>query len=250
MTPSINSKRILIVDDETNIRLVLRTALKSVGYTIEEADNGREALLAIDRKAPDLMILDLSMPELDGMGVLRELKNVHPSHKPRVIVLTAYGSIPTAVAATRLGALDFLEKPVSPDEVRESVEAALNEPLPEASAPVDASAGGYAGVLDRARKNLRLAQYTDAETLLMKAADLALKDAAYFNLLGVLYEARRQWRLAKKFYGKALKENADYEPARSNLRRVYELIRLGRATTAVQLGDEPDILYAAMPDKK
>ena len=249
MIPSINSKRILIVDDETNIRLVLRAALKSEGYAIEEAVNGRDALACIDRRTPDLMILDLSMPELDGMGVLRELKTVHPSHKPRTIVLTAYGSIPTAVAATRLGALDFLEKPVSPDEVREAVEAALNEQLPETVDSNHPPADGYAGVLDRVRKNLRLAQYTDAETLLMKAADLALKDAAYFNLLGVLYEARRQWRLAKKFYGKSLKEDRDYAPAQHNLRRIYELTQFGSTTTGVQLGDEPDILFAALIKK-
>jgi DNA-binding response OmpR family regulator len=250
MIPSINSKRILIVDDETNIRLVLRAALKSEGYAIEEATNGREALASIDRRTPDLMILDLSMPELDGLGVLRELKTVHPSRKPRTIVLTAYGSIPTAVAATRLGALDFLEKPVSPDEVRESVEAALNETLPETvPASTDSLSGGYAGVLDRVRKNLRLAQYTDAETLLMKAADLSLKDAAYFNLLGVLYEARRQWRLAKKFYGKSLKEDGDYAPAQHNLRRIYELTQFGSTTTGIQLGDEPDILFASLMKK-
>ena len=73
------------------------------------------------------MILDLSMPVLDGVGVLNELKGVRPDRKPRVIVLTAYGSIPVAVKATRLGAMDFLEKPVAPDEVRESVEAVLAE---------------------------------------------------------------------------------------------------------------------------
>jgi len=120
---------ILIVDDETNIRLMLRTALKSEGYVIREARDGREAMEAIDREVPDLMILDLSMPALDGLGVLKELRGMRDERKPRIIVLTAYGSIPTAVKATRLGAVDFLEKPVSPDEVREAVAAALLEPV-------------------------------------------------------------------------------------------------------------------------
>jgi DNA-binding response OmpR family regulator len=246
--------RILIVDDETNIRLMLRTALRFHGYEIEEAVDGRGAMTAIERKAPDVMILDLSMPALDGMGVLTELKGLRPDKKPRVIVLTAYGSISAAVKATRLGAVDFLEKPVSPDEVREAVDAALAEPVP---APADVAiheaalglpAGGYAGVLDRVRKSLRLSKYADAETLLMKAADLAHRDAAYFNLLGVLYESRREWRLARKFYGKAIDVGGEYEPARKNLRRLQELKQFGKSQEPVALGDEPDVWYARLPD--
>src|ERR1022692_1439797 len=114
---------VLIVDDEANIRLMLRTALSTEGYRIVEAADGREALKVIDREMPDVMVLDLSMPILDGLGVLKALKGMRPEKKPRVIVLTAYGSISTAVKATRLGAMDFLEKPVSPPEVRESIEA-------------------------------------------------------------------------------------------------------------------------------
>ena len=243
---------ILIADDETNIRLMLRTALSSVGYEVTEATDGRQAMDAIARRTPDLMILDLSMPYLDGMGVLNELKALRPDRKPRVLVLTAYGSIPTAVKAVRLGAMDFLEKPVVPTEVREAVEAMLAEPLPRphsdgAVDDNDPLAGGYAGVLNRVRRSLRLAQYADAETLLMKAADLSHKDAAYFNLLGVLYESQRQWRLAKKFYNKALGVDKQYEPAVKNLRRVYELSSRGYASEPVTLGDEGDEWYARLP---
>jgi DNA-binding response OmpR family regulator len=245
-----NLQTVLLVDDETNIRLMLRTTLQSVGYTILEASNGREALDIIDKRHPDVMVLDLSMPQLDGMGVLTELKNVRPDKKPRIVILTAYGSISAAVRAIRLGAIDFLEKPISPDEVRESVEAAFAEPIvmPGASLQEDPLAGGYAGVLDRVRKSLRLAKYTDAETLLMKAADLAHKDAAYFNLLGVLYESQRQWRLAKKFYGKAIGADKRYEPAQKNLRRIYELTQFGSSREPVTLGDESDVYMAKLPN--
>ena len=155
---------VLIVDDETNIRLMLRTTLETAGYRVQQAVDGREALKAIERETPDVMILDLSMPVLDGMGVLQELKNVRPEKKPRVIVLTAYGSIATAVKATRLGAMDFLEKPISPDEVRESVDGVLAEPLPrpQLSDSDDPLSGGYAGVLNRVRKAMRLTNYADA----------------------------------------------------------------------------------------
>src|SRR5438105_1279783 len=100
-----NGKHILIADDEKNIRFMLGTALRSVGYRISEATNGREALASLEMEVPDVMILDLSMPQVDGMGVLQELKDLDLHRRPRVIVLTAFGSIPVAVKATRLGAM-------------------------------------------------------------------------------------------------------------------------------------------------
>ena len=241
---------ILIVDDETNIRLMLRTTLRTEGYAIREAADGRAALKVVHQEVPDLMLLDLSMPQMDGIGVLQELKNLTPSQKPRIIVLTAHGSIPMAVKATRLGAIDFLEKPILPVEVREAVDAALAAPQQPVTsvAQHDASAldGGYAKVLDRVRKALRLAHYTDAETLLMTAADLAQHDPSYFNLLGVLYETQQQWQLARKFYGKAIHLDKSYPPAQQNMRRLYELHHWGRSTQPVTLGDETDVLLAQL----
>src|SRR5271170_7823384 len=118
---------ILVTDDESGIRLMLRTALESEGYQVREASNGREALEAISREAPDLMVLDLNMPVLDGMAVLEQMKSIAGA-KPRVIILTAYGSITAAVKATRLGAVDFLEKPITPSDLREAVRGVLEEP--------------------------------------------------------------------------------------------------------------------------
>lgn len=243
------SGHILIVDDEPNIRLMLRTALTTEGYSIEEATNGLQGVAAVSLRKPDLMILDLSMPGMDGFGVLTAMQGLRPSQRPKIIVLTAYGSIPAAVKATRLGALDFLEKPISPVELRDAVEHAIALPATDTSEnnANDPLEGGYEGVLNRVRKSLRLANYADAETLLMKAADLAHRDAAYFNLLGVLYETQRKWRLAKKFYGKAIANDKRYEPAQQNMQRLYELERSGKSAEAVTLGDEPDIWFARMP---
>src|SRR5581483_8121038 len=119
---------ILITDDEPNIRMMLRIALESDGYDIDEATDGRQALDAVRRNRPDLVLLDLNMPVLDGMAVLEELKLATSEPMPRVIILTAYGSIPAAVKATRLGAVDFLEKPISPTELRDTVRSVLCEP--------------------------------------------------------------------------------------------------------------------------
>ncbi len=190
---------ILVTDDESGIRLMLRTALESDGYAVSEAANGREALDAIKTHIPDLIVLDLNMPVLDGMAVLEQMKTLATGDAPRVIVLTAYGSIPAAVKATRLGALDFLEKPITPSDLRQAVRSVLDEPeLDSAPEVVVDVPGGYDLVLSRIRKLLRLAEYETAMGLLMKAADRKDQQSAeYFNLLGVLYKAQGKWRLAR-----------------------------------------------------
>lgn len=232
--------RILITDDEPNIRLMLRTALESEGYDIDQAANGQDAMDMITSQPYDLMLLDLNMPVLDGMRVLEQLKDVPGDQKPRVVVLTAYGSIPAAVRATRLGAMDLIEKPIAPEDLRKLVGEALSAPM--TITPDEALEGGYAAVLDRVRRALRLGQYIDAQTLLMKAADLGDKDASYFNLLGVLYETQHEYALARRFYGKAISSNRHYEPAQQNMRRIYELHQFGRSKQPVALGDEMENL--------
>jgi DNA-binding response OmpR family regulator len=236
------SPSILLTDDESNIRLTLRAALEADGYAIAEASNGADALEAIKRETPDLIVLDLNMPQMDGMAVLEHLKSMAAINKPRVIVLTAYGSIAIAVRATRLGAVDFLEKPITPTELRQTVRSVLTEPeLDVAPTAVMNVEGGYEDALSRIRKALRLADYSSAEALLEIAAQRKNQHTAeYFNLLGVLYEAHRRWRLARKCYGKAIAANKQFEPAQANMRRLYELHAYGRSHERVRLGDSGD----------
>jgi DNA-binding NtrC family response regulator len=119
--------RVLVADDEPRIRLALRACLESAGYEVDEAADGLEALEVILRRAPDVMVLDLAMPNLDGMRALQELEPVHGLFKPRVIVLTAWGSMPAALRAIGLGASEFLEKPLVPDALVGAVERVLAE---------------------------------------------------------------------------------------------------------------------------
>ena len=244
--------KILVVDDEASIRLMIRTTLGIADHVVAEAENGSVALDRIEREAFDLVILDLSMPVLDGLGVLQamnarqQLADGSARRWPRVIVLTAYGSIGVAVRATLAGASDFLEKPSTPDELRETVERVLAMPpvTPNVLAmPADVLAGGYEAVLERIREALAAGAWESAESLLMKAADLAMRDAAYFNLLGVLYEARHDLPMASKFYGKAMAaKRGGYSPAEQNLRRLYEFQRFGKSHIDVDLGERPAVL--------
>jgi CheY-like chemotaxis protein len=116
---------ILIADDERRIRLAIRGCLEAEGYTVFEAADGNEALNQVLLHAPDLMILDLAMPNLDGMRTLRELHALHGQLKPRVVMLTAFGSMPVAASAIALGATVFVEKPIIPEALRQLVARVL-----------------------------------------------------------------------------------------------------------------------------
>jgi two-component system nitrogen regulation response regulator NtrX len=116
--------RILVVDDEEPIRKTLRMALEYEGYDVSESSSGQEALALIEREPPDLLFLDIKMPGMDGLEVLSRLAEKPPS--PPVIMVSGHGTIQTAVQATKLGAFDFIEKPLETERVLLAVRNALN----------------------------------------------------------------------------------------------------------------------------
>jgi CheY-like chemotaxis protein len=117
--------RILLADDEPRIRLALRACLEQAGYEVLEAADGLEAMDVVIHTAPDLMILDLAMPNLDGIRAMSQLSGVHGQLKPRIVVLTAFASGPAMLRTLGLGAAAFLEKPVTPETLRLTVSDAL-----------------------------------------------------------------------------------------------------------------------------
>ncbi|MCK5145499.1 sigma-54-dependent Fis family transcriptional regulator [bacterium] len=120
-----NRPYILIVDDEPKIRDILQEILQNEGYVTCMAGNGREALSLFDSESIDLVILDLVMPDMSGMDVLRLLAKRAPSVP--VIIISAHGNIPKAVEATQLGAVEFLEKPVDTKELIACIKEQLAE---------------------------------------------------------------------------------------------------------------------------
>ncbi len=107
--------KILIVDDEKGIREIFSLLLEERGHTVREASSGEEALTIIPLFSPDLLLLDMNLPGISGIDLLERVKREFP--KTSVIIMTAFGSIRSAVEATRLGAYDYLEKPVDNDEL-------------------------------------------------------------------------------------------------------------------------------------
>jgi two-component system nitrogen regulation response regulator NtrX len=115
---------VLIVDDEKSILKSLGGLLSDEGFEVLTAANGYEALKAVDREAPDLVLLDIWMPGIDGLDTLQEIKKENPY--VQVIMITGHGTVETAVKATKLGAFDFIEKPLSIDKVIVAINNALN----------------------------------------------------------------------------------------------------------------------------
>jgi len=140
------ARRILIVDDEENIRRVTRLTLEAAGYEVGEACDGEQGLEAFDDGANwDAVLLDQRMPGMDGLETLRHIKQRQSG--ARVIMSTAYASIELAVDAMKLGATDFVRKPMTPEILRNAVAAALSRQprVPEITKP--AAQGITAGPL-------------------------------------------------------------------------------------------------------
>src|SRR5512146_1828003 len=120
--------KILIVDDEDIARLTLAEILRLEGYEIKSVSNGESAVEALRCEPFDVMVLDLKMAGMSGMDVLRAVVDQLPDLS--VIVLTAYGTIDSAIQALRYRVHDYLLKPVSPEQVLESIEKALSKKQP------------------------------------------------------------------------------------------------------------------------
>src|SRR5262245_46242166 len=121
--PESESKRVLIADDEINIRRVLEAILRREGYDVVTAANGLEALQGMSRNV-HTVITDLKMPGLDGMGLLKKLSVEYPDVP--VVMVTAHGSVENAVEAVKLGAFDYLEKPFEQEQIRQVVAKAIS----------------------------------------------------------------------------------------------------------------------------
>jgi two-component system NtrC family response regulator len=109
------SPRILLVDDDDNLRWVLQTQLEQMGYAVATAADGAGALAAIDREPPSLVLTDLKMPGMSGMELLERIRREYPEIP--VLIVTAFGTIQSAVQAIRSGAYDYLTKPIDYDEL-------------------------------------------------------------------------------------------------------------------------------------
>ncbi|MBX6352079.1 MAG: response regulator [Thermoflavifilum sp.] len=119
------SKQVLIVDDQFGIRVLLQEVLQKEGYTVFQAANGPAALEIAEQQHPDLILLDMKIPGMDGLEILRQLRRREVPSK--VLMMTAYGELDMIQEAMELGALAHFTKPFDIEELRSAVRAHLGE---------------------------------------------------------------------------------------------------------------------------
>ena len=157
--------KILLVDDDPGLLRLLSIRLRAEGYDIEAVDSAQNALATLSRFAPDLVITDLRMDKMDGIGLLKELQSRSPGL--RVVIVTAHGTIPDAVAATQGGAFGFLTKPIDKGELLATVDKAL-----KVSGSVEIDGDWASGIITRnhAMKEIlnqaKMVAATDARVLI------------------------------------------------------------------------------------
>lgn len=206
------ANKILIVDDEKNIRMTVTQALEGMDVETDTAVNGEEALAKLKDGDFSLVLLDLRMPGIDGMQVLEKLSKERPDVK--IIIVTAHGTIDSAVEAMKVGALDFIQKPFTPKEIRELVSKFIQEESTGREKSQD-----YDSCLKLARQCVKDKHLEAAVEHVKKAISLDSARPEAFNFLGALQEIQRDRVEAQKNYRAALSLDSAYKPAQENLSR-------------------------------
>jgi DNA-binding NtrC family response regulator len=170
---------ILVVDDEPGIRELLREILEEEGYEVRLAENGEQARSARLENKPDMVLLDIWMPDIDGLTLLKEWSASGHLTMP-VVMMSGHGTIHTAVEATRLGAFDFLEKPVPYKKLLQTVERALNSRPSRVSTPASLDALGASEPIRLLAQRLRQASGASTTLLLTGEPGAGMEVCARF----------------------------------------------------------------------
>ncbi len=165
MPPAASRGSVLVVDDEPSIRAILRDILEFEGYEVREAGDGTAALSEVESEVPDAVLLDVKMPEMDGLETLQAFRD--RGYEMPVLIVTGHGDRATAVEATRRGAFDFFEKPPNRDRILVSLRNAVESHRlrREAGQPLDELVGS-SSVMRRLRETYERAAPTPATVLI------------------------------------------------------------------------------------
>jgi DNA-binding NtrC family response regulator len=211
-------QKILIVDDEKNILLLMKKVLDELNFSVDTCMEGIKALTLLQKQNIDLLLLDLNLPDIGGMDILKSIG--HMARKPDVIIITAFGNIENAVETMKLGAVDFMQKPFTPDQIRSTVlkvmerrNFALNDTV------------NYDQSIEMAKKLIKDGLYKQASEFAQKAIDFMPSNSEGYNFLGAILEIRGDLKNAIEAYQTACHIDPMYEPARKNLERITTLHR-------------------------
>lgn len=227
-------KRVIVIDDEKNIRMTLEKALSGAGYEVDTAMNGENGIQKLKEKEYPVVLLDMRLPGIDGIEVLKRINSL--DYKTKVIMITGYGNVETAVETMKLGAVDYLRKPFKPGEIKEIVEQVFGRYKLEEN---EQGADNFREYLNLAKAAINERDFEKAIKFLKKATSLNSEKPEPFNLLGIIYELRRNQPEAMKMYRAALALDPTYKPADENLQRASDMSNEGDLDN-VNLGEEEE----------
>ena len=212
-------KRILIVDDEPNVRLNYRITLELEGYEVDETGLSTEALKKMKVDKFDLVILDMRMPRMGGLDLLAAMRGQRIAIP--AIIITAFSDVPNAVRAIQLGASDFLQKPLRPEDLRRVVQEVLarNDRSGKKSEAAD-----FERTAGEARRLMQLGDLVAAKGFVLHAIELNTNSSDSFNLAGELAERTGDIERARKLFEAAIKLDGSDVAAKEGLRRVFQAL--------------------------
>lgn len=212
--------KILIVDDSKNIRITIQHLLENENHEFDIAMNGEEALDKILTNEFDLVFLDIRMPTMDGMEVLREIRK--KGNKTPVVILSAYGTVDNAVEAMKLGVVDFMTKPFTPTEIRELLQSfEKREALTEEDEEPEKELS-LAELEQYVKRLISSEKYEKAMDILKKYLEKYQDSGIIYYYLGLLSESREDFEKALKYYRTALVFNNELVQAEINLSKLLE----------------------------
>jgi DNA-binding response OmpR family regulator len=270
----VKKNRVLVVDDEKNIRLTIAQSLQKLDLEVENAVNGEEALQKIRQDDFQLVLLDLKLPGMDGMEVLRKIRGFNK--RVKILIITAHGTVDNAVEAMKLGAVDFIQKPFTPDEIRGFVAKALartegflkrvrTDRAKAVDEVVENLIAGkqeiprekeqdqqldYAGCIEQAKAAVEAYDFDTAASWAQQAVSLDTSRAEAFNLLGVLLERRGNRLDAQRYYRAAVALDPTYKPAWNNLNRSTQSWPEGQVDLGGGKGTGEKSMRVSVPGKK
>ena len=233
-----DSQTVLVVDDEKNVRLTLRQALEDLGLEVDTPAGGEEALDRIGDAEYDLMLLDLRMPGLDGLEVLQRTRRQAPDLP--VVIVTAHGTVKSAVRAMRRGAVDVLLKPISLDSLHELVNRVLQRPT------VEAGTAPYDEWVRLATWHVRHQRTDAARNCLREAIDQDDRRSEAYTLFGILEGTDGDLEAARRHLEAAVGRDPDATAAQLLLDRLrkeahpFPADRPEALLSAPAPGEDPD----------
>lgn len=220
--------RVLVVDDDSNVRLTVSKCLSDAGYEVSTAVDGHHAIQKMSEQDYSVVLLDMKLPDMDGLEILRRAQG----KKTSIVMITGYGTVETAVEAMKLGAVDYLRKPFTPEEIRTIVRTVANR----FTIKEEDAAQNFEDCLEFAKARLVSGDIERAYVFLKQAAGMDPQRPEPLNLIGVMLEMQGDVLGALKMYRAALAIDPTYAPASANLTRAS---RFPYSRSGIDMGLKP-----------